>query len=123
MEHELGDIGQDGSVAGRDTVLGSGGEEFAENEVDVGGGHETAAQGGRKFGAKTLGFEDLHLVAGVEEAEGGMSVVAEHAAAASVRSLEVTAVGLGILRDGLLIVCCGRFLGHFHGILRIEVTK
>src|SRR5712664_1216546 len=117
VEHELADIGEDGGVAGWDAVLGRGGEEFAENEVDVRSGHELAGEGGGEFGAEALGFEKLHLVAGVEGTKRGMSGVAEHAAAAAVGSLELAAVGIGkrsLCERFLVVVRGGYFLWHFH---------
>jgi hypothetical protein len=116
VEHELADIGEDGGVAGWDAVLGRGGEEFAENEVDVRSGHELAGEGGGEFGAEALGFQELHLIAGVEETEGGMGVVTEHAAAASVGSLEMAAIGVGrsFRERSLVVIGGGCFLWHFH---------
>ncbi len=118
VEHELADVGEDGGVAGWDAVLGQGGEEFAEDEVDVGGGHEITADGGGDLGTEALGFEELHFVAGVEEAKSGVAVVAEHAATASVGSLELAAVGIGkrsLCESFLVVVLGGCFLWHFHG--------
>jgi hypothetical protein len=121
VEHELADVGEDGGGACRDAVLGSGGEEFAENEVDVGGGHELAGEGGGEFGADTLGFQKLHFIVGVEETERGMGVVTEHATAAAVGSLELAAIGVRrrSLRDRFVVVVFvvvrgGCFLWHFH---------
>jgi len=117
MEHELADIGEDGGVAGWDAVLGRGGEEFAENEVDVRSGHELAGEGGGEFGAEALGFQELHLIAGVEETEGRVGVATEHAAAATVGSLELAAVGIGkrsLCERFLVVVRGGYFLWHFH---------
>lgn len=126
VEHELAEVGEDGGGAWRDAVLGGGGEEFAENEVDVGGGHKLAGEGGGEFGANTLGLQKLHFIVGVEEAERGMGVVTEHATAAAVRSLELAAIGVRrrSLRDRFVVVVVvvvpfvlvwgGCFLWHFH---------
>ena len=98
-----------------------GGEQFAEDEVDVGGGHELAGDGGGDLGTEALGFKKLHLVTGVEEEERGVAVVAEHATTAAVGSLELAAIGVRrrSLRERFLVVVvvvvrdeC--FLWHFH---------
>ena len=126
MEQKLADVGENGSVAGGDTVLGRSGKEFAQDEVDVGGGHELAGEGGGEFSADTVGFQELHLVARVEEAERRV-VATEHAAAAAVGSLELTAIGIGRrLRRGCLIVVLfvvEAFFGIFMGDPQFEVTK
>jgi hypothetical protein len=122
VEHELAEVGKNGGGAWRDAVLGGGGEEFAENEVDVGGGHKLAGEGGGEFGADTLGFEELHFIVGVEETERGMGVVTEHTTAAAVGSLELAAIGVNrrSLRDRFLVVGAvvfargGCFFWHFH---------
>src|SRR5260370_5451091 len=117
VKHELADVGEDGGVAGRDAVLGQGGEECAEDEVDVGGGHELAGDGGGDLGTEALGFKKLHLVAGVEGTKRGMSGVARHATTASVGSLELAAVGIGkrSLSESFLVVGRGGyFIWHFH---------
>lgn len=87
VEHELGDVSESGGVARRDAVLSEGGEEFAEDEVDVGGGQELPGDGGSELGAEALGFEELQLFASVEKTKGGMIVVAGQTAAASVGGL------------------------------------
>lgn len=69
VEEELANEGENGGVAGGNAILGDGGEEFAENEVDVGGGEEVAADGGGDFRAKLMRFQELLLGTGVEEAE------------------------------------------------------
>src|SRR6266852_5114374 len=50
-EQKFADEGQVGGVARRDAVLRDGLEEFAEDEVDVRGGHESAREAGSEFGA------------------------------------------------------------------------
>jgi len=89
-----------------DAALGEGGEDLAEDVVDVGGVEETVGKGGGDFGAKSRGFQELLLFAGVKEAEGGVIFVTEHAALASVGEGELT----GIKSDGF-----GAF--GFHGYL------
>jgi hypothetical protein len=117
VEHELTDVGENGSVAGRDAVLGGGGEEFAEDKVDVGGGHELAGERSGEFSAETVGFQELQLISGVEETECRV-VAAEHAATATVGGLELTAIGAGrrsLCERFLVVVRVGNFLWHFHG--------
>lgn len=72
VEQKVADVSEDGGVAGRDAVLGKGGEEFAEDEVDVGGGQEVAGERSGKLGAEALGFKELLFLTGVEKAESGM---------------------------------------------------
>lgn len=72
-----------------DAVLGQGGEDFAHHVVDVGGGQEIAGEGGGHFRAQAVGFEELVLGVGVEEAEGRVVTVPEHAALAVVGESEV----------------------------------
>src|SRR6266700_2741572 len=68
-EQELANEGEVAGVAGRDAVLGDGLKEFAEDEVDVRGGHETAGESGGELGAEAVRFDDLALGASVEDAE------------------------------------------------------
>jgi hypothetical protein len=49
--------------------LGQGGEHFAHDVVDVGGGQEIACEGGGYFRAQAVGFEELVLGVCVEEAQ------------------------------------------------------
>jgi hypothetical protein len=94
VEQEVADVSEDGGVAGRDAVLGEGGEEFAENEVDVRGGQEVAGERSRELGAESLGFEELLFLAGVEKAEGGVVLIAQHAALAAVGERELAEMGI-----------------------------
>src|SRR5213082_3557981 len=89
LEQELGDEGEVGGDARRDAVLRDGFEQFAEDEVDVGGGHEAAGERGGELRAEAIGFEKLTLGAGVENAERGMIRLAQHAAEASVGEREL----------------------------------
>jgi hypothetical protein len=81
-EHDLAQIGEGGGGALGDAVLGQGGEDFVHDVVDVGGGQEIAGEGGGHFRAQAVGFEELVLGVGVEEAEGRVVAVTEHAALA-----------------------------------------
>lgn len=92
-EQEFADEGQVGGIARRDAVLGDGLEEFAEGEVDVGGGHESASESGSEFGAEAIRFHDLALGASVENAERRVIVRAEHATGAAVGERELTERG------------------------------
>jgi hypothetical protein len=102
LEEELADIGESGGVARGDAILGQGGEDFAEDVIDVGGVEEIAGEGSGQFGADALGFEKLLLFAGVERAEPGMREVAKHAATAAVgirEMAQIVIIGVGTL-DG-----------------------
>ena len=101
-EQDLAEVGEGGGFAEGDAVLGYGGEEFAEDVVDVGGGEEVALERGGDLGAQALGLEELELFAGVEDAEGEMGRSAKHAAAAAVGELELAAWG-----DGGAGICVG----------------
>jgi len=106
-EHDLAHVGEDGGLAKRDAVLRDGGEEFAEDVVDVGGGEEIAVEGGGDFVAQALGFEELEFLPGMEGAEGRMERAAQHAAAAAVGKWKLATSGdtnTGILiRHGSLL--------------------
>jgi hypothetical protein len=92
-EQEFADEGEVSGVAGRDAVLGDSLEEFAEGEVDVRGGHESASESGSEFGAKAIRFHDLALGASMENAERRMIVLAKHATGAAVGERELTERG------------------------------
>src|SRR5216683_5562581 len=66
-EQELANEGEISGVAGRDAVLGYGFEEFAEDEVDVRGGHESAGKRSGELGAEAIGFDNLPLGASMED--------------------------------------------------------
>jgi len=83
VEEELGDIGEGGGFAAGDAVLGEEVEEFSEDMGEIAGGGEFAGKGG-EFSGNGGGVEELALVAGVEGAEGGMGLVAQHGALAAV---------------------------------------
>ena len=68
-EAYLAEIGEGSGGTLGDAVLGQGGEDFAHDVVDVCGGEEVAGEGGRHFRAQAVGFEELVLGVGVEEAE------------------------------------------------------
>jgi hypothetical protein len=69
--------------------LGEGGEHFAQDVVDVGGGREASGEGCGYFCAKLMGFQELLVGASVEETERRVRFVAEHAAAATVGEEEL----------------------------------
>jgi len=103
VEKELAEVSEDGGVANRETVLGDGGEELAEDVVDVDGGEVFA--GGRRgdLPAELLRFKELALGEGMEDAESGVALLAEHAAFASVGELEPAEMGM---------IGGGAFFGH-----------
>ena len=68
-EHYLAQIGERGGGTLGDAVLGQGGEDFAHHVVDVGGGQEIAGEGGGHFRAQAMGFEELVLGVGMEQAK------------------------------------------------------
>jgi hypothetical protein len=92
-EHDLAEEGEGGGFARRDTVLGDGDKEFAEDVVDVGGGEEIAVEGGGNFVAEALGLEEFELLPGMESTEERMGRDAQHAAAAAVGKLKLAARG------------------------------
>jgi len=103
VEEKLAHKGESGSVAGRKTVLGDGGEEFSEDVIDVGGGEIFT---GRRFGnegADGFGLEELALGASMEEAKRGVAVLAQHAAFAAVREMELAEMRM---------IGGGAFFGH-----------
>src|SRR5206468_2653897 len=78
-----------------DAVLGQGGEDFAEDVVDVGGGEVVAGERGGEFGADALGLKALALFARVEGAQAGMIAMTKHAAAAAVGVGEMAKTVIG----------------------------
>jgi hypothetical protein len=112
MEQELADIGEGDGVAGGDAVLGDGGEEFAEDEIDVGGGEEIAGNGGGNLGAKLVRFQELLLRACVKRTERRVIGAAEHAAAAAVGEGELAEMGFGFNCKRVVVVRIGAFSGH-----------
>jgi len=113
VEQEVADVSENGGVAGRDAVLGEGGEEFAEDEVDVGGGQEVAGERSRKLGAESLGHEELLFLACVEKAKGWMVLIAEHATLAAIGERELAE---------MRIIGRRAFSGHGN-LWRKDVTK
>jgi hypothetical protein len=83
VEKKLGEIGQQPGVANGNAVGGDKLEELADNVLDVGDGLEIAGEGS-EFIADAVQFEKLLLLSGVEETEGGVGSMTEHAALASV---------------------------------------
>jgi hypothetical protein len=94
VEHDLAEIGEGGGALG-DAVLGQGGEDFAHDVVDVGGGEEVAGEGGGDFCAKAMRFQELQFGVGVEQPQGRVIFMAKHAAAAAVGEGELAEVGVG----------------------------
>jgi hypothetical protein len=100
VKKKLADVREDGGVARRNAVLGDGGEEFAEDMVDVRGSEEIPVVGGGDFCAEAVRFAELEFFAGVEETEGRVIVVTGHAAAAAVNELK-----LATSRDTRIGIC------------------
>jgi hypothetical protein len=103
VEEKLAHEGESGGVAGGKTVLGDGGEEFSEDVIDVGGGEIFT---GRRFGnesADGFGLDEVALGTSVEEAKRGVAVVAQHAAFAAVREMELAKMRM---------IGGGAFFGH-----------
>jgi hypothetical protein len=93
LKQELGDKGEIRGDTRRDAVLGDGLEELAEDEIDVGGGHEAAGERSGELRAETIGFEKLALGASVKNAERRMVRLAQHAAEAAVGERELAEAG------------------------------
>jgi hypothetical protein len=83
IEKKLGEIGEEPGVANGNAIGGDKLEELADNVLDVSDGFEVAGERG-EFVADAVQFEELLLLAGVEETEGGVGSMTEHAALASV---------------------------------------
>ena len=119
VEKKLGQIGQEPGIANGNAVGGDQLEELADDVLDVSGGLEVASERG-EFIADVVQFEELLLLAGVEEAERRMRSVTEHATLAAVGERKLAESGF---------VGCGartRLLCSFHGDLRKrsdELTK
>src|SRR5260370_1395602 len=79
-----------GGVGSGETVLGEGSEELAENVVNVDGGEVFAGGRSGDLPAQLVGFDELALGAGMENAKSGMILVPEHAALAAVGKREKT---------------------------------
>jgi hypothetical protein len=108
VEEYPGDTGEDSGVAGRDAVLGEGGEDFAEDVVDVGGGVKVPGERGGKLGAEAAAFEELLLIAGMKETQAG-AADAQHTAAAAIGKGKAAEVGLCGVRT---------FCGHLEALFR-----
>lgn len=97
LEEELAEVAKRvGGLVG-DAFFGQGGENFAEDVVYVCDGVEFAGKGGKLRG-EFLGFEELLLFAGMEDAKSGMAFLAEHAAGAAIGELAETLVAVWIGR-------------------------
>ncbi len=89
LEKKLSEIGEVLRAAGGDASGGDQLEELADNVVDVGLRAELTGDGGQLV-SDFVGFKELKLFAGVENAERGMGIGAEHAALAAVGERELT---------------------------------
>jgi len=119
VEKKLGQIGQEPGVANGNAVGGDKLEELADDVLDVSGGLEVAGERG-EFIADVVQFEELLLLAGVEETERRMRSVTKHATLAAVGERKLTESGF--VGSGART----RLLCSFHGDLRRrsnEVTK
>ncbi len=90
-EEEMSNIGEGGGVARRDAVIGDEGQELAEGVVQAAGGLVFTGER-TEFGANAVEINELLLLAGMEEAEGGMGFPAGHAAVATIGSGMETAI-------------------------------
>jgi len=119
VEKKLSEIGKEPGVPNRDAVSGDKLEELADNVLDVGNGFEVAGERG-EFVADAVQREELLLLVGVKETEGGVGSVTQHATLASVSEGKLTE--RGFVGGGAR---AGNFCS-FHGELRKrnnEVTK
>jgi hypothetical protein len=119
LEQELGDKGKVPGDARLDAVLRDGLEEFTENEVDVGGGHEAAGERGGELRAEAIGFEKLTLGASVENAERGMVRLAQHATSAAVGEPKLAEAGFILGGAGTR----GLWFGHKRLLEEVKKTK
>jgi len=103
VEEELAHEGEIGSVTWRETVLRDGREKFAKNVIDVDSGEEFTGGGFGNGSADGFGFEELTLRTSMEQAEGRVFVVAQHAALAAVGEMELAE---------MRIIGSGAFFGH-----------
>jgi len=103
VEKELAHEGEIGGVTGRKTVLRDSGKELSKDVVDVYSGKEFT--GGRfgNGGADGFRLEKLTLRTSMEQAEGRVFVVAQHAALAAVGEMELAE---------MRIIGSGAFFGH-----------
>ena len=83
VEKKLGQIGQEPGVTNGNAVGSDKLEELTDDVLDVRGGFEVAGERGELF-ADVVEFEELLLLAGVEEAERRMRSMTEHATLAAV---------------------------------------
>ena len=111
-EHELSNISEGVAGTGGNAVLAYGGEELAQDVVDIRGGEEVTRDGGSNFGAEPLGFEELLLFAGVKDAESRMAGGPRQTTTAAIGSFKSAAIGLeGFSSRG---VSRRIFKRHFH---------
>jgi hypothetical protein len=103
VAEKLGEVSESFGATSGDASGADEFEEFSDDVVDIGGGAELAGDG-RELLSDIVEGEKLMLLASVENAEGGMGLVTQHAALATVGEGELTEVLLagGDSRTGLL---------------------
>ena len=119
VEKKLGQIGQEPGVTNGNAVGSDKLEELTDDVLDVRSGLEVAGERG-EFIADVVQFEELLLLAGVEETERRMRSVTKHATLAPVGERKLTEGGF--VGSGAR----ARLLCSFHGDLRKrsnELTK
>ena len=108
LQQKLGDIAEGDSVLARDVIFRQKAKDPAEGEVHTGGGGEVAGEslqfGGQGEFALGQKGEDLLLASGVEEAEIGMMIGAQHAALALVGREKAATRRLGRGADSVSVV-------------------
>ena len=108
LQQKLGDVAEGDSVLARDMIFRQKAEDLAEGAVHSGGGGEV---GGESFqlggqGEFALGEkgEDFVLASGVEEAEVGMMIGAQHAALALIGREKATARKFGRRSESFSVI-------------------
>jgi hypothetical protein len=91
VEEKLGEVSESFGAPSGDASGADEFEEFSDDVIDVGGSAELAGDG-RELLSDIVEGEKLLLLASVENAEGGMGLVAQHAALATVGEGELTEV-------------------------------
>jgi len=97
LEEELAEVAEGVGRLVRDAFFCESSKDFAEYMVYVRDGIELAGKGG-KLRRELVGFEKLLFFTGVEDAESGMALFAEHTAGATVGELTETLVAVRIER-------------------------
>jgi hypothetical protein len=108
LEQKLGDIAEGDSVLARDAILGEEAKDLAEGAVHSGSGGEVGGEsfefGGQGEFALGKKGEDFLLASGMEEAEIGMTIGAQHSALALVGREKATARRFGLWADSVSVV-------------------